>query len=116
MVVDDRFNFLRVDLQSPDIDGAVPSPSEVAPVAASLYHVAGVDEHVSICDRMCVAEVPARDSIRADAQRTIFNLRLHIATGPEKRCGKSFRAIRDFECNAGLGRRERMADPGVRKA
>src|SRR5580698_8640860 len=48
MPVDNRLDLLRMDLQSPDIDDATAAASKDVTIAASLHHVAGIDEPITI--------------------------------------------------------------------
>src|SRR5665647_3620989 len=44
MAVDNGFDFLRMNLETADIDDAAAAADEVIPVAAQLDHIPGVDE------------------------------------------------------------------------
>ena len=55
MPIDDRFDLLRMNLQSADIDDAAAAAGEDVAIAAPLHHVAGIDETVAIAQRACCA-------------------------------------------------------------
>src|SRR6266850_6753529 len=105
--VDRRLDFLRVDLQSSDVDDAAPSTEEVVPVAAAFHHVAGVDEAFIVGERgLLLAEIADRVARGTDPQRTILDFDLHIARRADQARRKSLEAVVDFESHTGLRRGE----------
>src|SRR5881628_1701483 len=102
MPVDRRLDFFRVDLQTADVDEAAAPAEEVVPVTTAFHHVAGVDEAVVIAERGVVAERAGRTPSGAEAQRTVLDFNLHVASRADQARGKPFQTIVDVESDAGF--------------
>src|SRR5947208_2251746 len=48
--IDDRFDLLRMDFQTADVDDAAPTADEVIAISAALEHVCRVDEPVAVSE------------------------------------------------------------------
>ncbi len=113
--VDRGLDFLRVDLQSSDVDEAAPAAEEVVPVAAALHHVAGVDEAFLIGEHgIVLAEIADGIPRGTDPQRTLDDLDLHVAGRADQARRKPLQTIAHFESHAGLRGGEGMSDAGLR--
>src|SRR5438093_3071273 len=113
--VDRRLDFLRVDLQSSDVDEAAPATEEVVPAAAAFHHLAGADKAFTIGERgVVLADIAGRIPRGTDPQRAFDDLDLHVAGRADHARRKPLETIVDFESHAGLRRGEGMADAGLR--
>src|SRR5271166_3433918 len=69
VAVDHGFDFLRMDLQSSDIDDSASPSDEIVPISTQLDDVAGIDEALSIEQLLLiVVQIVLGGSIRTDAQ------------------------------------------------
>ena len=115
MSVDGCLDFLRVDLQSADVDHAAAPAQEIVPVAATLHHVARVDETFFVGKRgVVLADIAGSVSCRTDPKRTIDDFDVDVAGRADQTLWKSLETFINFETDAGFRRRERMDDAGVR--
>src|SRR3989442_4888293 len=94
MSVDRRFDFFRIDLQSADVDDAVPSTEEVVPVAAAFHHVARVDEAFIIGEGgTLLAEIADGITRGTDTQRAVVDFELNVAGRADHARRKPLEAI-----------------------
>src|SRR5207302_2083651 len=113
--VDGCLDFLRVDLQSADVDRAAAPAEEVVPLAATFHHIARVDETFFVSKRgALLADIAFGVSRRTDPKRTIDDFDVDVAGCADQARGKSLETVIDLESDAGFRRGERMDDPGVR--
>src|SRR5271156_609533 len=117
MPVYHSFDFLRVNLQSTDIDDTATPSDKIVAVAAQFDHIAGVNESIRVDQCGYVStDIGLCGALGAYTQRSFNDLHLYsIAVLVNKSGRKSLAAVGHGEADTRLSRCIGMADGSARK-
>src|SRR3954469_2717492 len=104
MAIDGGFDFLGMHLEAADVDDSAAASEKVVALAATLHHVAGIDESVGVAEgAVGTIDVAERRALRAEAERSGVYADTHVSGCADQARRKPGQPIVNLEADAGLG-------------